>query len=335
MRKIMQRKKLADLDQLFQKYNQIESPGIALMIIEDQQIIFRKGYGLSNLNEKTSILANSNFNLASLSKSFTALAIAVLENENRIKATDSLNEYFSEISEKYSHIKIAHLIHHLSGLPNYAKRHWEQQKVITNEQIVAYLKNDELNFVPGEQFEYNDTGYILLAAVIEKITAMSYADFLTKTLFTPMGMENTVVYGQNNIDVAERVLGYTEWPFFELNDVRSYDLVYGDGAIYSSLNDLYHFIVAIENSKFLSSKTKNKLFSSGLKNDGEPIPYGYGWCIGSLKKLTTLHHSGEWIGFRNHIVNFPEKNLWIVALANSSGTRADEIAIRVAEELLF
>ncbi len=331
----MQQKRLADLDQLFQKYNQIESPGVALMIIEDQKIVFRKGYGLSNLNKNTPILATSNFNLASLSKIFTALAIAVLENEKRLNVTDNLNEYFSDISEKYSDIKIAHLIHHISGLPNYAKRHWEQQEVITNKQIIAYLKNDELNFVPGEQFEYNDTGYILLAAVIEKITAMSYSDFLTTTLLLPFGMKNTVVNIQNSVEVVERVLGYSEWPFFELNDVRSYDLVYGDGAIYSSLDDFYHFIIEIDNSKFLSSEIKNKLFSCGSNNNGKPIPYGYGWFIGSLKQLTTRYHSGEWIGFRNHIVNFPEKKLWIVVLANSSGTRADEIAIRVANELLF
>jgi CubicO group peptidase (beta-lactamase class C family) len=330
----MRKRALEELDELFQKYNQGKTPGIAVLVMQDLEVIFKKAYGLKNLSENSYILPSSNFNLASVSKLFTGMAIALLEKEHYIQSKDKLKKFFPEISVTYSTIQIKHLIHHMSGLPNYAKRHWDEKKIITNEQIISYLKEDELNFLPGDRFEYNDTGYILLASLIEKVTSTSYSDFLIKYIFLPSKMKNTTVYYQNGIFIPERVLGYTEWPFFELDDEYPGDFVYGDGGIYSSLDDLHHLILAIENERILTSEIKEKILNYALNNSNQRINYGYGWYIDKYRGIKEYNNSGEWTGFRNHIASFPEINLWIIILANSNGTQARAISNKIADIFL-
>lgn len=324
-------KPLIELEQLFQKYNQNLTPGIAVMIIHDQKILMREGYGLRNLSDSSPIRSNSNFNLASLSKAFTAAAIAILEERSLINTSDSIKKFFTNVSCDYAAIKIKELIYHTSGLPNYAKRHWDKEELITNEMIVDYLQMNELNSIPGERFEYNDVGYILLACLIEKITSMSYTDFLGNNIFKPCGMSNTIIYHPDKKKIPERVLGYADYPLFKLCDEHPGDMVYGDGAIYSSLDDLYLWLMAIENASIFLRQTKQKILTSGLTSNRQSIGYGYGWFIKETSGMKRYYHTGEWVGFRNCIVNLPQINLWVIVLSNSSDTNMLDIANRIID----
>ncbi|MBA3535210.1 MAG: beta-lactamase family protein [Tatlockia sp.] len=308
-------------DELFEIYNRGDNPGIAILIIKNQRIILKKGYGLKNLKDYSPIDSNSNFNLASLSKAFTAAAIALLEEQGLICLEDSIKKFFKAVSPEYEAIKIKHLIYHLSGLPHFAKEHWDKKKLITNKKIINYLKQHRLETIPGEKFMYNDSGYILLASIIEKVTTISYPQFLKNFIFVPCGMKNTLACPDKTL-VPERALGYSEWPLFELDDTYPGDLVYGDGAIYSSLEDLYAWILAIEQDKLFLPATKQKLFSTGYRNNHQPAFYGYGWFISEERGAKLCYHAGEWVGFRHWIANIPSQKLWILVLSNSSGTNA-------------
>ena len=300
-----------EIDQLFQKYYQNDAtPGIAVMVIKDQEILLQKGYGLSNLQTRTPIKPHSNFNLASLSKAFTAAAIAMLEENSLLNTSDSIKTYFEHASADYAAIRIKDLIYHTSGLPNFAKRHWKNKEMITNQQIINYLDSNELNFFPGEQFEYNDVGYILLASLIEAITSTSYEEFLLKHIFTPCNMKHTLLFQPDKPKkIKAQVTGYREWPFFDIFNEYPGDHVYGDGSIYSSLTDLYHWVMAIENNLLFSPQMKQKIFESGINNKEKPIQYGYGWFIDTINGLDQYYHQGEWIGFRNLILNIAHKIL--------------------------
>ncbi|MBA2650906.1 MAG: beta-lactamase family protein [Tatlockia sp.] len=323
---------LDDLEQLLQKYNRDLTPGLAVMLIADQKILLQKGYGLSNLENRKPIFPRSNFNLASLSKAFTAAAIAQLEEQSLLNTSDSIIKFFPKVSKVYSAIQIKDLIYHTSGLPNFASRHWKKNQLITNRQVIDYLVLDELNFIPGEQFEYNDVGYILLASLIEKITSMSYAEYLLRYIFIPAGMENTLLLLPKQNEINQQVTGYSEWPFFNVFNECPIDMVYGDGAIYSSLQDLLYWIRAIENETVFSEKTKKKIFTSGLDNKNQSIKYGYGWFIDYFKDTIQYYHQGEWLGFRTYIANLPEKKVWLVILSNSCGINTFSIADRILTE---
>ncbi len=316
----------ANLVAQLNKFNLHQNPGTAVMAIQNNEIILCECNGLKNLQDVTAILPSSNFNLASLSKAFTGAAIAILEEQSLIKSSSRLSSFF-KTSATYKDIRITDLIHHLSGLPNYAKRHWDNKQLITNDIIVNYLLHDELKTIPGSLFHYNDTNYILLACLIEKVTSMAYSQFLEKTIFNPCMMANTCVYLPDVI-ISERVIGYSEWPFFDINDAHPGDLVYGDGAIYSSLNDLGRWVMALENATLFTRLTKEKIFS-GYSQSETQENYGYGWFIERYQNELMYSHSGEWVGFRNYIANLPEKKLWVIVLSNSSGINPMTIANKI------
>ncbi len=311
---------LLPFDIKFEKYNLGKNPGLAVMAVKNGEVVFKKGYGLSNLETEEKITSSTNFCLASVSKQYTAMAIAILEEQGKISSDDFVIQYFTDFPKHMEEIKVCHLIYHLSGLPYYEDEFCfttMDKKIVTNDDIYHFYKNiSQLDFKPGNRFEYSNGGYNLLATLVERVSGLSFQDFVRKNIFEPANMTKSTVITYPS-EIENRAASYSAWPFFENIDYNSCNALYGEGGIYSSLDDTEGWIKALDNDELISPKMKEKVFTPAITNSGDTLDYGYGWEFDNFYKHKMISHSGGWLGFNTIIANFPEDNLWLVAYANS------------------
>jgi CubicO group peptidase (beta-lactamase class C family) len=306
-----------------EKYSNSINPGIALLVIENSKIAFESTYGFACLEKKIRIDSKSNFRMASISKQFTGMALAMLEESEKLDQNKYITEYINNLPKYCEQIQVKHLIHHMSGLPDYSTTLCstdKNKKKLTHDDICVFLKTKtSLDFIPGSKFEYSNTGYNLLGKLIENISETSYKDFIEKNIFKKAGMKNSMIISSPEFEIKNRVIGYSEWPMLDVNDYNSGNYLLGEDGVYSSLNDIYSWIIAIENNLLVSKETLNRIFSTTKNNAGDEINYGYGWFIEDYHDHKMYMHSGGWVGFNTMIVYFPCDKLWFVGLANSNG----------------
>lgn len=310
----------------FEQYNNGNNPGLAVMVVQHGKVVFKKGYGLGNLETGEKITSSTNFRMASVTKQFTAMAVAILEEKSEISSDDLIIRYFNDLPQSMGKIKISHLIYHLSGLPEYHCDFCSTRKdkmLVTNQDVYNfYKKSYQLEFKPGNRFEYSNGGYNLLATLVDHVSGMSFQEFVQKKIFIPAQMTNSVVIDNPTPEIKNNAISYSEWPFFEDIDYNSCNALYGEDGIYSSLDDIEGWIYSLDNNVLVSSRMKKKIFTSGVINSGDKINYCYGWGVETFYKHKMFFHGGAWLGFNIIIVNFPEKKLWIVAFTNSHAISA-------------
>lgn len=305
------------------KYSDSVNPGIALLVIENSKISFESAYGFASLEKKIKIDSKSNFRMASISKQFTGMALAMLEESGKLDKNKYITEYISNLPKYCEQIQVKHLTHHMSGLPDYdaALCSTDKNKIpLKHDNICEFLKsNTSLNFTPGSKFEYSNTGYNLLGKLIENVSGTSYKDFMINNIFKKIDMKNSTIISSPKSRIKNRVIGYSESPMFDLNDYNSGNYLVGEDGVYSSLTDMYNWIMAIENNLLVSKETQNRIFSKTNTNEGDEVAYGYGWFIEDYHGHKMYIHSGCWVGFNTMIIYFPDDKLWFLGLANSSG----------------
>jgi len=307
------------IDKIFADYNKQNLPGAAVMVINNRNIIFQKGYGLANVEKNIPVSGSSNFRLASVTKQFTAMCILMLMNDNKISGETTLNEIFPDFPEYGKKISIKNLLQHTSGLIDYEYLISDTTTVQLKDKDVLelMLKTDSTYFKPGSQHRYSNTGYALLALTVEKISGMPFRDFLRENIFNPLGMENTLAYENGINEVKNRAYGYSiNNRSVELTDQSITSAVLGDGGIYSSLNDLYKWDQALYTDKLIDKKYLDESWSPGITSEKKEFPYGYGWHLEMHKNIKVVFHTGSTRGFRNIIYRLPEKNFTIVILTN-------------------
>ncbi len=307
-------------DKRFSQYDDAESAGMAVMVIKQGEAVFKKGYGLSNLETKEKIDAETNFRMASISKQFTAMGVAILEEQGKLSRDDLIGQYFTDLPDYMSEIKVWHLVHHLSGVPEYedvlcsANRN---QPLISNDDVYAfYKKQHKLDFKPGNKHEYSNGGYNLLALLIEKVMNQPFSLFMQEAIFRPAGMKNTAIITYPST-IKNQAVSYSEWPFFEDIDFNTGNALYGEDGVYCSLNDIQAWIHAIENNTLISPSMTSKVFSAVQNNHGDQVDYGYGWFFEDFYNHKMVAHTGGWVGFNTVIANMPEQKIWFVAFSNS------------------
>ncbi len=288
-------------------------------------VFYKNAFGLGDRRRKDTLNVNSKFQLASVSKVFTAFGILLLENEGKISFQDSLRKFFPDFP--YENITIHQLLTHRSGLPNYmyaADEYWRDKTnpTIDNCDIVdMFIAHEPQKYYsPGKRYNYNNTNYALLALIIELVSETSYADYLSKNIFIPLGMINTSVYDKTISDENdELVSGYINWRRKAYNTYLNG--VVGDKGIYSTVEDMNKFSRAIfENYFFPEEKMKiaYQLYNKELyKHDN----YGYGWRINALPDSSKIvYHLGWWKGFRSYFIRSLSDEKTIVVLSNNSRT---------------
>ena len=310
------------LDSLLKRINKRHDFHGAILVAKNKKIVYRNQIGYADFRKKINLKEESAFQLASVSKQFTAAAIMILFERNKIKITDTINAYFPDFP--YKNITIKNLLNHTAGLPKYfwvAEHKWKKNKAPTNSEMMQLLTATKVNrfFKPGRNFDYSNTAYFVLASIIEKVSGTSFSNFLDKNIFEPLGMKNTYVYSyQNDVVKKNQLTGYRlyrGWKHIKIgNNVN--DAVVGDKNVYSTIDDLFRWTNGLNTGKLLTKESLELMYSKGETIYGRKVPYGLGFRIDKNEK--NIYHYGKWNGFSTGLSNYIEDDLVVIVLEHTS-----------------
>ena len=311
--------KQKSIDDIMSAYQSSDKPGASVLVFKDDKIVFKKGYGVSNVSTQEKITQNTNFRLASVTKQFTAMSILLLVQKGRLKLEDPLKKYFPSFPVYGKDIKIKHLLTHTSGLMDYEDLIPPKQVMQLHDTNCLQLmyKANGLYFTPGAQYKYSNTGYAILALVVEKISGQDFGVFLKENIFKPLKMKYSVAFEEGKSTIPNRAFGYSmDNGSWVETDQSLTSAVLGDGGIYTNTIEMTQWIKALWDYKLLGSEMQIQSWTRKKLNNGAPIEYGYGWHVEDYKNITHPHHGGSSIGFRNQLLLFPEQKLMVILLTN-------------------
>ncbi len=329
---------IARIDALFAVFSAPDAPGASVLVIHRGQPVFARGYGLADLETRTPCATNTNFRLASVTKQFTAMAVLMLAERQKLSLTESLTDFFPEFPAYGAQITVRHLLTHTSGLVDYEDEIPQGTTIPVLDQDVLriLMRQAKTYFPPGTQYRYSNSGYALLALIVEQRSGQTFAHFLKHNIFAPLKMTNTLAYEAGLSMVPNRAYGHSVVNGgFQRTDQSLTSSVLGDGGIYSSVTDLFKWDQALYTTKLVSRKSLQQAFTPATGTDKPGKSYGFGWRIGEYRGLKEIAHSGETSGFRTRIVRFPEREFTVIILANRSDVVLDELPLRVVDLVLF
>ena len=328
------------IDAVFSAYN-IRGPGCALGVYQDGKIAYSKGYGLANIEYNIPLTPKTPMIMGSVSKQFTAAAIALLAEQGRISLDDDIHKYLPELADYGRKITVRQLVHHTSGL-----RDWwalvdaagmRPDDGYTVDDVVALASRQKnLNFDPGAEYNYSNTGYILLGVVVQRATGKTLRQFAAEQIFAPLGMTVSHFHDDHNEPVKGRAFAYSpiagkpgSWTI----NVWNNDIV-GQGGLMTTVEELQKW-----DENFYTGKVGGKAFlarqlEQGKLNDGKTLPYAFGIQVGTYRGLPRVEHSGSTGGYRTDIARFPQQHTSVVTMCNVSTADAGGLAMRVADVVL-
>ena len=321
-----------EVDALMRNYAG-DVPGAAVLVLRDGQPVVRSSYGLADLETGTPATPETNYRLASVTKQFTAASILLLAEDGRLTLDDRGHKWLPSLPKAAETVTIRHLLTHTSGLIDYED--------VVPEIFVAQLHDADVlrlletqnrtYFRPGTGYRYSNSGYALLALIVQRASGQTFATFLRERIFQPLAMFNTVAYEDGVSTVNNRAFGYTEeaggW---NRTDQDQTSAVLGDGGIYSSIDDLANWDAALYDGRLLQPSSLRAAFTPATHTDDPEIEYGYGWRITG----ETLWHSGETVGFRNVIVRYPKRHMTVVVLTNRNEPEPYRLALEIAKTVI-
>lgn len=315
--------KLQRLDSLFTPWNTPNHPGGTVLISQKGEIIFSEAYGLASLEYNIPNTQNTRFNIGSVSKQFTAMGIVLLEEQNNLSFDDDIRKYIPELAPYDKTITIRHLLHHTSGVRDLhgllGLAGWRPADLETNEDVFRIFKDQEnLNFHPGDEVSYSNTGYIFLARIIENVSGSEYEKWMLKNIFEPLEMKNTYVQTQHDSVVANNATSY--YIRDEFRRAIEYWGYFGAGNIYSTTEDLNIWLKNFSTPKEEWASAFKKLLITTPLNNGHKTNFGFGVRIDNYERQKVIQHGGSVGGFRAIARVFPEEQLHIVILSNYSGS---------------
>lgn len=332
--------KAAEIEEILINLSRRKHFNGTVLVAEKGQIIYKSALGKADYVNSTDLDVNTAFHLASVSKQFTAMAIMMLEEEGKLKYSDTLNNFFPDFP--YKGITIERLLNHTSGVPDISEyipqflRVWDTCKIAENSDVLNMLSSMKpgIKFHAGRRFSYSNTGYILLALVIEHVSGQSYKEFIENRIFKPLNMNNSFVYNYSNLNScpprakAYNLYKYTYVPFED--DIRNGLL--GEKGIYSSVIDLFKWDQALYSEKLVKKETLIKAFSRGQLSNGKLINYGFGWRMPS-KENDFVYHFGFWKGSRAAIIRMMDDQYTIIILNNTSSRKLKYISREIIDIL--
>lgn len=289
-----------------------------MLIAQDGKIIYRKVHGFTDFKTKDSLDIHAQFQLASVSKQFTSVAILKLKDEGKLNLDDSVARYLPGFP--YPGITIRHLLSHQSGLTDY--HHITPTDTffyLTNDSLLSAINNKQLVEAyarPGKRFDYCNTNYALLASIVEKISKQKFPEYMQQQIFEPLGMANTFVYVPGLVTNSQKKMTLGHNPNNTHLDPVSADGVYGDKNIYSTLNDLFLWNEALNNNLIVSEQSISEAWTPQNNRSRTLRNYGLGWRLNMANNHKMVYHSGWWRGYNTILVNIPEHKMTIVILAN-------------------
>ncbi|HTE46860.1 MAG TPA: serine hydrolase domain-containing protein [Gemmatimonadaceae bacterium] len=320
------------VDSIFAPYASRKAPGCAVGITKDGTLSFAKGYGMADLEHDTPITPETRFYLASISKQFTAMSIVLLEQQHRLSLDDSIQKWVPEVPSFGTTITLRHLLHHTSGLRDYftllAVQGWPSDGLLTEEQFLSLVgRQKSLNFTPGNEFLYSNTGYVLLSIVVKRASGQSLRDFAAERIFKPLGMTHTEFRDNHTALIPNRAQGYEPTAGTFRVSEPEFDVV-GDGGAYSTIDDLAKWDANFRTPIVGGQEAIALLQEPGQLNDGQEIQYALALTIGRFRGVKTYSHSGSYAGYRSTLLRLPEKGESVITLCNTasaSPTLADQV----------
>lgn len=323
------------IDALFADFDKTNSPGAAVMVINDGKAVFAKGYGMADLADETRCSTNTNFRLASVTKQFTAMCIMILVERDKLSLEDKMTKFLPEFPDYGNRITIRHLLSHRSGLIDYEDVMPANLTIPLSDRDVLWIMRQQKKtyFPSGTDFRYSNSGYALLALIVENVSGQKFATFLKDNIFQPLGMTNSVAYEEGISVVPNRAFGYAKVKDgFEFSDQSLTSAVLGDGGIYSSLADLCKWDQALYTEKLISRKVLERaLKAHSAKSDIEGSGYGFGWYVAKHRNTGRIWHYGSTCGFSTQIDRFPEKKLTVILLMNRRDAKNTEMSRKIAD----
>jgi CubicO group peptidase (beta-lactamase class C family) len=321
------------IDSVFKAYTD-KTPGCAVAIIKKGELIFQKGYGMANMEYSIPITPNTVFHIASVSKQVAAFCMLLLEKEGKLNIDDDIRKYLDYVPDFGHKITIRHLIYHTSGLRDQwqllCNAGWQMDDVITQEHVVKLVsKQKALNFNPGDEFMYCNTGYTMLAEIVKKVSGLTLRQYADKNIFQPLGMKDTHFNDKYQEIVPNRAYSYfQDFSSGYQNAVLSYSIV-GATSLMTTVLDEVKWLRNFETGTVGGKELIPKMYQTGKLNDGRKLNYAFALGIGKFKGWEEIGHDGGDAGFRTYAGRYPEKELGIVIFSNNGISNPGNLARQV------
>ncbi len=329
----------ARVDAIFAQFDKPDSPGCALGVIKDGKLVYARGYGMANLEHGLPNGPKLIYDIGSTSKQFTAASILLLAQQGKLSLDDDARKYIPEIPTYQQPVTIRHLLHHTSGLRDYLTLFSLagvnlDDTTTEKDALDIILRQKALNFTPGDEWLYSNSGFFLLSVVIKRASGKSFAEFAKENIFDPLGMKHTLILDDHKKIVPMRATGYSRNPRANSGsfqtEMSNFEQT-GDGAVQTSIEDLL-----LWDQNFYEPKVGGKAFleqmqAVGSFNSGEKHDYASGLFIGEYKGLRRVSHGGSWAGYRAELARFPEQKFSVACLCNLNATNPSALAMKVAD----
>ncbi|MCZ6641258.1 MAG: serine hydrolase [Gammaproteobacteria bacterium] len=325
----------ASVDTLFVQMDLPDRPGAAVLVIKDGVVLHRKGYGSANIEHQIPITPKSVFDIASVSKQFTGMAISMLVEKGIVNLDDDIRNYIPDVPEFSNQITVRHLIHHMSGVRDWpatlAIAGWQMDDVISFDQILTMAYNQRaLNFEPGERHLYSNTGYNLLAELVSRATGKTFREWTRENLFVPLGMNDTHFQDDHTELTPTKVYGY-RGKDDSYSAVANGLTALGSSSLFTTIDDLGKWVTNFDDHTVGGTSVIERMRTRGTLNNGATIAYAYGLSIGEYRGQQTISHGGSWAGFRTTLLHFPDQRFGIVILGNLESFNPSRWAYQIAD----
>ncbi len=312
-----------------------ETPGAAVAVVRNGEVLYRQSYGMANLEQHTAVTTSTVFDIASFSKQFTGMATAMLLEQGRISLADDIRSYIPEVPDFGTPITVRHLIHHISGIRDWPATlgiaGWQMDDVISFDQIMTMVRyQQDLNFEPGAEYSYSNTGYNLLAELVARVTGQTFREWTDANIFQPLGMERTHFQDDHREIVEHRANGYAQVDGAYVVTHNGLTAM-GSSSLFTTIDDLVKWAANFDMQAVGGPAVIARMHERGVLNDGERIAYAYGLNIGEYRGLTTASHGGSWASFRTHFLRFPEQRFTVMVLSNLGSFNPSSRCYNIAE----
>lgn len=320
------------IDQLMSNQYKNEDSGATILLAKKGEVIYRKAFGKSNLELDTDMIPENVFEIGSITKQFTAVSILMLLEEGKLSLDDEITKFIPDYPTQNTKITIHHLLTHTSGIKSYTSipslADYARNDIPLTELIDAF-KNEPMDFKPGEQYLYNNSGFVLLGYIIEKASGIPYEEFIQKRIFEVLKMENSS-YGSKYTIIKNRAAGYQKQENYLNANYISMNIPHAAGAIMSTVDDMLLWQKAIQNNTLISKESLAKAFTNYTLNNGEKINYGYGWAHNLVNDIPVIEHGGGIFGYTTQGIYVPSEHIYVIILTNCNCSSPTEIAFKIA-----
>jgi CubicO group peptidase (beta-lactamase class C family) len=321
------------VDKLLSEKYVPNQPGATALIAKRGKVIYRKAFGLSNLELETPMRPENVFEIGSITKQFTSVSILMLLEDGKLNLDDEITKYLPAYPTHGNEITIHHLLNHTSGIKSYTGMpafRSEARTDMTPTELIDFFKNEPMDFETGEQYRYNNSAYIILGHIIEVASGVSYADFIQSRIFNVLDMKNSH-YGSHGKIIKDRAYGYQpSEEGFRNADYLSMTLPYAGGSLMSCVDDMLKWQRALHNNTLISASSKELAFTNYKLKNGDPINYGYGFSVDEISGVPTIEHGGGIFGYESYGLYVPSEDVYVIVLTNSNGNGPTDITVEIA-----